>query len=291
MQNDYSQAESADSVYREPAPKQKEPRKPDGPGPQKPGKAGPNGRGRSEVMDPCRVPPATPYLVIRSWPSDPGLRPVAPTDIATVSFSPDLAVPVVVNDQGVPGSVLRAWVSNLGLGPAAPVEVEFFLAAPSLSFPPADLTLYATEYTVIRPQSSVLVEAPPVGGVLTVANGASLVVQCTTPLDPRSDTTDPRLDRHVGVLSYGHVGINPGSGGPLNPTFPIDFSIVNRFSSPIESTIEVSIERLRVAASDEEDVLDAVLRYGEREPDLALHLEFLVARGVISKRRSRRILR
>ncbi len=278
MPGNHTQAEPGQVTY-----------KPSGPGPEpgRPDPREPTGSrvpGRGEVIDICRVPPASPYLVIRSWSSDLGLRPVAPVDTGAVSFSPDLRVTRETVPPGTEINVLGSWVSNVGLGPAAPVEVAFYLEAPSLSFPPTELNLVGTEYTIIPPLSSVLVERP-VQGLLAAPAGASLVVRCSTPLDPRSDTLDPRLDRHVGVLRFG-----PGGGVPPIPTLPIDFFIINSFSSPMESAVEVSVERLRVPAAGGH-VRDAVLRYGEREPDLVRHLEYLVANGVISRRRSRRILK
>lgn len=221
-----------------------------------------------EKIDPCRVRPATPYLVIRSWPSDLGLRPVALQDAAAVSFSPDVEITRRIEPQPVgPVNVLSAWITNLGLATAAPVQVEFFLGGASVTFPPAELNHYATEYVIVPGHSSVRVDAPAFGGLIAVGYGANFLVRCSTPLDPRGPTVDPRLERHVGLLRFGDDGEPPDDPAP-----PVDFQLNNWLTAPLESRVEVAIERLRVAspAGDPESarrVRDALVRHADPNPD------------------------
>ena len=125
--------------------------------------AGPQGGRRRPPrrprIDPANTRPATPYLVIRSFDSDLGVRPLAPAEVAATAFSPD--IPFVPEETPDGSLILSCWVSNMGFAPAAPVQVEFFLMPPSITQPSPSPFLVATEYTVIQPHTSKLVRSRP----------------------------------------------------------------------------------------------------------------------------------
>jgi hypothetical protein len=232
------------------------------------------------------VPPATPYLIVRSWPDDLGIRPIPSADAASLYFSPDIGL-------GIHAPIVEAWITNAGLAAAAPVRVELYRGSPSLTYPSPDLALVATDFLVMQPRSSerVLFDLAPFAFPVY----GSIVVRCSTPFDRCLNTLDPLVDRHVAIQNAGAP--EPGGGGGTPD--PLDLRIANWFTAPSTDSVEMVAERLQVTTayrqSEEEtrprSLMDDLLRFGEHRPDLAQHLEYVRTKRGIRSRSTRGIRR
>lgn len=217
--------------------KQGDPKDPCPPQPKPDPKPKPPKRGPRRRFDPCRTPPATPYLVIRSFAEDLGVRPVPNEDAAQLSYSPD--IPLVPEMTAEGDIILQCWITNIGLGPAAPVQIEFFLLPPSITQPAPSPVLVATEHAILSPHTSKLIRSRPLtfpdpfGGGL--AQG--VLVRCSTPFDRHSGGLDPVEDRHVAVMN----------AWPITGQSPdVSLGLSNLTSRPSTARVDVAIDRLRI---------------------------------------------
>lgn len=245
-------------------------------------------RPRRPRIDPCRTPLATPYLVIRSFEADLGVRPVAAGEEVGLAYSPDIPfVPEETNDGSA--IVLQCWVTNIGLAPAAPVQVEFFLMPPSITQPVPSPFLVATEYTVIQPRSSKLIRSLPLTFPNPFGGGLAegVVVRASTPFDRSGDALDPAVDRHVAMMNAWPITDN------VAPS--IDFNITNWFETTASARVDVVVERLRLPrlAGAKQAVRhpfapNALLALDAPEPDVAHQVGELQRRRTMSARHARK---
>jgi hypothetical protein len=160
--------------------------------------------------------PATPWLLLRMFDSDPGWprpNPMHPTfwespDIWVESEDP-LGNPVA----GQPNYV-HARITNLGSCAAVPVKVDFFWGDPSVGLDAGHMHRIGTksEYVKIPPLQSVDVRcSSPWVPVLENGGHECLIVNCTNWVaDPIQYPYDADLDRHVGQRNVHVIAGTPG---------------------------------------------------------------------------------
>ncbi|WP_298970429.1 hypothetical protein [uncultured Roseobacter sp.] len=226
---------------------------------------------RRPRFDPCRTPPATPYLVIRSWGEDLGVRPIPPEDAASLAYSPDIPF---VPEQTPDGSIiLQCWITNIGLGPAAPVQIEFFLMPPSITQPGPSPVLVATEHAIISPHTSKLVRTRPLSFPNPFGGGLAqgIVVRCSTPFDRHADTLDPVQDRHVAVMNAWPI---------IDQAPDVSLGLSNLTARPATARVEVLTHRIRLRGDTPTTPAirarfagQDLLEIGEGRADVARHLD------------------
>ncbi len=190
-----------------------------------------------------RLPPISPFLVIRNALPDLGARPTPPG--FNFWSSPDIWVdssdPFGNPVAGEP-NVINARVLNLGSFQAVPVQVDFFWADPSLGLVPASMHHLGTEWVDIPSMTSAVVSCPT-PWVPVVVNGGHecVIVQCSNwILDPITQPFNPVADRHVAQRNLHVLAATPGTKAVF------DLRLNNAFPFSVTAAVDVSIRHLRL---------------------------------------------
>ncbi len=192
-----------------------------------------------------RLPPISPFLVIRNALTDLGARPTPPG--FNFWSSPDIWVdssdPFGNPVAGEP-NVLKARVLNLGSFQAAPVQVDFYWADPSLGLVPASMHHVGTEWVDIPSLTSAVVAcSTPWVPVLVNGGHECVIAQCSNwILDPITHPFNPVADRHVAQRNLHVLAAAPGTKAVF------DLRLTNAFPFLVTAAVDVSIRHLRLRA-------------------------------------------
>ncbi|WP_369069567.1 hypothetical protein [Kineococcus terrestris] len=198
-----------------------------------------------------RLPPVTPFLLVRHALSDIGARPVPPgvaywtsPDIRVLSSDP--AGNPVAGEQ----NTLIARVLNLGAFQAVPVQVQFHWADPSMGLVPESMHFIGEEWVDVPSLSSVEVPCPVPWVPAFVNEGHECVVVSVSSwiADPIRAPFSPATDRHVGQRNL-HV-IDPSAAA--RTTYSL--TLTNAF--PFAVTAEVVVRPHRLALTGRGEVSD-----------------------------------
>jgi hypothetical protein len=178
----------------------------------------------------------TPWLLVRSFLGDTGIRPLSP---GTVFWeSPDVWVVSGAGiNQPIPGqkNTVYARVSNLGRETATGVQVRFWWANPSLAITEASAHLIGIGFTNIQGGSTVDVQCPE-PWIPVVENGGHecLLAEAFIPhFDPLTSPMDPVDDRHVGQKNEQLIVVSPGR------SFVVKLEAINISGFALPVTLDV----------------------------------------------------
>ncbi len=189
-----------------------------------------------------RVPPVTPFLLVRYAPTDTGARPVPPG--SPFWISPDIWVessdPSGNPVAGQPNTMV-ARVFNLGAFQASPVQVDFYWGDPSLGLTPASMHLIGTAWTDVPSLSSVVVPCPVPWVPVIVNDGheCAIVNVSSWLADPIVAPFDAVADRHVGQRNL-HV-VEPAAA----QAEMYSLQITNPFPFAVRAQVVVRAHRMR----------------------------------------------